>query len=328
MTPLEQDLVDLLQIESPTGQEQRLVLHLYRRLQAAKHLSLNQQGLTLVYSTEQDSSKPTLALLGHTDTIAAPYAAPQVLDDKIVGLGASDMKGGLAVMLRILEEYNGLGPALEQFRFLRNLNLALVLEPTDNQLQVGCLGALHAKVTVPGKAAHSARPWQGENALHRAWPLLQKLDQLQPVRHQISGLEFFEVLSATQAATNNSRNVVPPGLQLNLNYRFAPGKPLEQACSELRDFVGPGIELEFVDQCPSGKVVQNNPILDELANRFSLKREGKQAWTDIARLGDYGLDAANFGPGQPAQAHQQGEWISRAALAAHYQMLQQFLYFP
>jgi len=349
MTPLEQELLDLLKIDSPTGKEEKIALHIHRQLADCPHLELTQYGLSQIYQGPLDPGKKTLALYGHIDTIIAEFAPPRVEEEKIYGLGASDMKGGVAAMMQLLRSLepakakynlicvfydkeegpyleNGLGPVLEQHPGLHKSDLALALEPTDNQIQAGCLGGLHAKVRFTGRAAHSARPWQGDNALYKAWPLLQRLSQMKRVRIEQGGLEFFEVIHATQAQTTNMRNSIPGQFELNLNYRFAPGKPLEQAKKELEEIVGPGPEIEFVDECPSAAAFTENPLLEELRKGYNLSIEAKQAWTDVGRLGQYGIEAANFGPGQSSQAHQKNEWIDRASLAEHYEILQGFLY--
>ena len=146
---------------------------------------------------------------------------------------------------------NGLEPLLEG---LPTVDFAVVLEPTLNQIQAGCVGSIQARVHFQGKRAHSARPWQGRNAIYEALPFLQRLAQVQPRSVFSQGLEFFEVLSATQAFSPGPSNAVPDRFTLNVNQRFAPGKPLPQAEQELRDWIGPGPEVEVLDGAPSGSV--------------------------------------------------------------------------
>jgi succinyl-diaminopimelate desuccinylase len=257
--------------------------------------------------------------------------------EKLYGLGASDMKGGLAVALGLHEALplrdlpvhvllvlydreeggyaeNGLEPLFASVSALSRLKLAVCLEPTDGQLQLGCVGGLQATVAFHGKSAHSARPWQGENAIHRAGELLAELHRRERVRVECDGLEFFEVMSATLAKGGTARNVVPDRFELNINTRFAPGKSLEQAEAELRALVGNRAEVLVTDRSPSGRVCLDHPWVKQLAEGGRLPITSKQAWTDVARFGVRGIDAINFGPGATSQAHQANEWIEVAAL--------------
>src|SRR5690606_34120928 len=105
-------------------------------------------------------------------------------------------------------EENGLEPVLAS-GVLPPLDLAVVLEPTNRNLQMGCMGTMHATVTVRGRRAHSARPWQGENAVYRATRLIDRFAAL-PRREVVFGeLTFYEVMVITKVWTENSANVVP-----------------------------------------------------------------------------------------------------------------------
>jgi succinyl-diaminopimelate desuccinylase len=190
---------------------------------------------------------------------------------------------------------------------MSRLKLAVCLEPTDGEIQLGCVGGLQAKVTYTGRRAHSARPWQGENAIHKAGPLLTRLLERSPKKVTQSGLEFAEVLSATLAHGGHARNVVPDRFDLNLNYRFAPGQSLDQAEADLRDWIGAGPAVEIVDRSPSGRVCRDNPLTERMIRMTGAPVASKQAWTDVGRLSSWGIDAVNFGPGETAQAHQANE---------------------
>ena len=283
---------------------------------------------------------PTIGLFGHLDTVApAPDQAYERRGETVYGCGASDMKGALAVMLELLGRQtragvvavfydreegpysdNGLRKLLETGA-LPPMDLALALEPTDNTIQAGCMGGLHAQVTFKGKRAHSARPWQGENALHKAAGFLKRLAERERQEVLAGGLPFYEVMTATTAATFNSRNVVPDRFILNVNYRFAPGKPVGTARDEIAAAVAGEAEIEIVDEAPAGEVFHDHPLLAAWRDRFALPVEPKQAWTDVAQLTANGIPAVNFGPGDPAQAHQAGEHVEISALVRAYALL-------
>ena len=386
--PVDPELVDptdaladltlaLCAIPSVTGDEAACAGWIEARLRACPGWSVERVGLTVAARGPSRPGRPLVLLAGHTDTVPLKSAdgrivrgdqpddqagdragdrfdpAPWREGDRIYGLGSSDMKVGLALMLRLAERLDldqaafdvglifydreegpwrdsGLGPALEQIPWLRSAALAFCLEPSDNVVQVGCVGSLHASLVFTGRAAHSARPWQGLNAIHAAGPLLSALAARAPVEVECGGHRFREVLSATLASGGTGRNVVPDRLTLNLNYRFAPGKPLDQAQEDVRSFVAQNVQgaaytLEFTDLSPSGRVVTDNPILQQFLAATGASVTAKQAWTDVARLGLAGIDAVNLGPGISAQAHQAGEYASAKLLSEGYRAFELFL---
>ena len=300
-----------------------------------------------------EDHRPTLALFGHLDTVPAREDGPPRKDEHFVyGSGASDMKGGLAVMLALATDLDllslkyrplfvfydkeegpfaesGLEPLFSEHADLfEGIDLAICLEPTDEQVHVGCVGTLHATVTFSGRRAHSARPWHGENAIHKAGPLLAELRDRAPVDVDVQGLLFREVVSATMAGQTGARNVVPDHFELNLNYRFAPGKSIEQAQADILALVDGKADVVFTDLCPSGRVCLDNGILQQFIDDTGFEIQAKQAWTDVARLGTHGIDAVNYGPGATAQAHQRNEKAPIGPLPIAYGALRNLLQGP
>ena len=301
--------------------------------------------------------RPLVLLVGHTDTVPCrgEMEPPRREGTRIVGLGASDMKGGLAVMIALAERLDfaalpydagmvfydreegpwaesGLGPTLEAAPWLTTAALAFCLEPSDNDVQVGCLGTLHARIALLGRAAHSARPWQGDNAIHAAGPLLVALGALQPVDVWCGGHLFREVKSATLASGGRARNVIPDRFELNVNFRFAPGRSLADAEAEIRALVAANVtgavEIVITERAPSGRVVTENTLFQHFLALNGNVVTAKQAWTDVARLSEVGVDAVNYGPGISAQAHQAGEYAEVGLLHAGYDQLARFLTTP
>lgn len=338
----------LLSIPSPTKSEDELCQQLLgwvdRQFPQAK-VARHRCGF-LLHPGPPLPGRDTLALVGHIDTV--PPAQQQrlgILDGKLYGCGASDMKSGVAVMMMLLEQYaqwnfnlvglfydreegpyddNGLEGLLDQLGE-RAVRLAVVLEPTSNQIQAGCVGSLQARAHFRGKRAHSARPWQGENAIHKAIPLLQRLAQRKPHQVVCQGLEFFEVVTATQAISPGPSNAVPEIFTLNLNSRFAPGKSVEDAIKELETLVNQEADLEVLDAAPAGTVQLEDVVLQNWISAQQLLVQPKQAWTDVARLSLRGIPAFNFGPGDPAQAHQADEFVSLTAVQENLRLLSALL---
>ncbi len=294
--------------------------------------------------------RPAIALVGHLDTVPPNAEAnpPRLEGDRLFGLGASDMKGALAVMMALVEQLDraelpvnlllvfyereegpflesGLGPLFDAAPELKRLAFGIAMEPTDGAVQVGCVGSLHATLKFEGKAAHSARPWQGKNAIHGAGSLLMELEKRERVAVVIEGHTFYEVMSATLANGGRARNVVAEHFEVNLNYRFAPGKSIDHAKRDVLEFVAGRAQVTFTDLSPSGRLCGGNPHFKKLEKLSGVPSEAKQAWTDVARFSELGVDAVNFGPGETAQAHQRGEGARVSALQQSFDVLRALL---
>lgn len=297
--------------------------------------------------------RPRIALCGHLDTVPIHDVdrgrPPRREGGRLVAPGSSDMKAGLAVMMELAERLpraarfadlvlvlyareegpfleNELGDVLREADELRRVDLALCLEPTDNVLQLGCVGSIHGTFTFEGKSAHSARPWQGRNAVHAAGAFLAELEGRAPREAVSGGLVFREVASVTRIEGGRARNVVPDRCALNVNFRFAPDKALDAAAAELVALGARfGAKVELTDLSPACPAYADHPLVRRLLERTGIAAEPKQAWTDVARLAQAGIPAANLGPGATSQAHQQGEWVELAAIERGYRLLEQFL---
>ena len=308
--------------------------------------------------------RPLVLLVGHLDVVPPtradrdPRMESRDGEQVVVGRGSSDMKAGnviamaafedrelrerspydLALVLYAAEEGpaedNELADVLAEITWLREAELAVVLEPTDGEVQLGCLGGLHARVVFSGRQAHSARPWHGENALTAAGAWLARLHDLEPERVEVDGITYHDVWSATQAWTDNlgppfgervARNVIPGTFVVNLNLRFAPSRDLDAAEAELRAFVGDLAEVEIIDRSPPAPPHLEVPTVRAFVEAIGAPVAGKQAWTDVARFAEIGVPACNYGPGLTAQAHQRGEYVPVAALTAAHARLRAFL---
>jgi succinyl-diaminopimelate desuccinylase len=256
------------------------------------------------------------------------------------------MKAGDAVMLALLEDFpwegswveptfvfyereegpyveNGLERVFAQSPRVLDADLALVLEPTAGALEVGCVGTAQIGVTFRGRPAHSARPWQGENALTAAGGFLAELHERQVDEVVVEGLTFYEVLVPTMARGGRAKNVVPDAFWINVNYRFAPGKDEGDVRRMFEGLLEGRADYEVADYAPSGPVELENPLLQRLIET-GIEVRPKQAWTDVARFAVRGVAAANLGPGLPSQAHQEAEFAEVSLLESCYERLGAF----
>jgi succinyl-diaminopimelate desuccinylase len=215
---------------------------------------------------------------------------------------------------------SALSPLLARERI--EAELVVMMEPTDNAIHAGCLGNINATWTFTGRAGHSARPWDGENAIHKAARGIAALAGHEPEEHDFGGLKFYEVVSTTMVEGGIATNVVPDLATAQVNYRYAPGRSPEEAEARLRELTEGHGAIEVTSNSPSGPVPLGNPHVERL--QADLPTAPKQAWTPVAEFGRAGLDAINFGPGEPAQAHRRDESVRIAALVRAYRVLEAF----
>ena len=292
------------------------------------------------------SGKPLVLLAGHTDTVPAQGNIPgRIQDGAVIGLGASDMKAGLAVMIELARWVQDedaaydvaflffpreeLGPAenplpgvFERTGIVDDAQLVICLEPTDNTLQLGCLGNLNAHVVFEGRAAHSARPWLGTNAIAVALDALAPVLSGEPRDVDIDGLVFREVMSVTQFSAGIATNVIPARADANVNFRYAPDRTPESAEARIRELFP---RAEITSHSPPAHVAAQSALVQELRAAGSFDLEPKQAWTNVADFAARGLDAVNLGPGGTRYAHAADERVEVLELERTFTAMQRFL---
>jgi succinyl-diaminopimelate desuccinylase len=334
--------LELVDIASPSRAEGPL----YEYVAAAVPLPLAyDDGESLLYARR--AGKPLVLLAGHTDTVPAQGNLPgRIEDGAVVGLGSTDMKGGLAVMIELAHwaaeaelaydlgllffpreevgpDENPLPGVFAATPVVDQAALVICLEPTDNTLQLGCLGNLNARVVFEGRAAHSARPWLGVNAIAVALDGLREVLALEPREVEIEGLLFREVLSVTQIQGGIATNVIPARVEATLNFRYAPDRTPASAEERVRELVGRDVEI--VQNSPAAHVARRDGLVEELRRAGDFEVQPKQAWTNVADFAGRGLDAVNLGPGATRYAHTADERVEIAELERTFAALRRFL---
>ncbi|MFH8771557.1 MULTISPECIES: succinyl-diaminopimelate desuccinylase [unclassified Streptomyces] len=318
----------LVDLPSESGQEERIADAVETALRALSHLTVDRVGNSVVARTTLGRSERAV-LAGHLDTVPAAGNLPSRLDGgRVHGLGACDMKGGVAVALRIAatvtepvrdltyvfyecEEVEGERNGLARIgaarpELLEEAGLAILMEPSDAGVEAGCQGILTADIVVKGARAHTARAWQGVNAAHKAARVLRRLDEHTPERVVVDGLEYREGLSAVAVRAGVAGNVVPDECVVTVNCRFAPSRSAEEAEAYVRGLF-PEYEVR-VTEVVAGAL----PRLDrvgELVAALGAEPRPKLGWTDVARFAALGVPALNYGPGDPSLAHTAGEYV-------------------
>ncbi len=289
---------------------------------------------------------PLVVLAGHYDTVPAQENLPgRIGDGAVHGLGASDMKSGVAVALELVRdlaetpaeaadvglllfgreelpvEHDPLPALLNGCEVVHEAALAILLEPTDGVVHAGCLGNVIARLTFHGRSGHSARPWDADNAIAHAVEGLRPLLTVEPRRAVVGELPFVEVLSVTRLESGIADNVIPDSATATLNLRYPPDRSPDEAEALLHSLVPAGATLEIASHAPAGAVVTDNPLVDALVGAGAGEIQPKQAWTNVADFTAHGIDAVNFGPGHTRYAHRRDEQVEIAALVHAYETL-------
>ena len=352
------DIADLtaaiVDIESVSGDERALADAVEAALREhAPHLEVLRDGDTVIARTHRGLPQRVL-LAGHLDTVPLADNLPSTRRtrdgrEELVGRGTCDMKGGVAVFLKLAVEAdsapsdltwifydheevaaadNALTRIADEHPEYLEADFAILGEPTSAGVEGGCKGTMKLKITARGTAAHSARDWVGDNAIHHLAPVLERLAAYEARRAVIDGLEYRECLNVVSICGGIAGNVIPDRASAVLNYRFAPDTSLEQAEAHVREVLaGLDLEIEVIDAAGGAL-----PGLDNDAARGFLAALGqdvplaaKQGWTDVARFSALGTPAVNFGPGDPLLAHTDDEHVPLADLEAALAGLRRFL---
>jgi succinyl-diaminopimelate desuccinylase len=326
----------LVDIPSESHDEAVLADAVEAALRECVHLTVDRDGNTVVARTNLGHGERVL-LGGHLDTVPKHGNLPHRFDgDALYGLGSCDMKGGVAVSLvlaasltdpvrdvtyvyydceEVESRFNGLQRLVESHSRLLEADLAILMEPSNAVIEAGCQGTIRVEVVTKGKRAHSARSWLGDNAIHAAAGVLDRLVAYEPRQPVIDGLEYREGLSAVAIRGGVAGNVIPDQCVVTVNYRFAPDRTVIDAIDHVTE-VFDGFEVSVVDQAPGALPGLGWPAAAAFVEAVGEPARPKFGWTDVARFSALGIPALNFGPGDPSVAHTQGEHVPVAQILA------------
>ncbi|MGW0607374.1 succinyl-diaminopimelate desuccinylase [Streptomyces sp. NPDC002640] len=323
----------LVDLPSESGTEKPLADAIEAALRTLPHLTVDRYGNNVVARTRLGRPE-RVVLAGHIDTVPIAENVPSRLDEEGVlwGCGTCDMKSGVAVQLRIAAtvpepnrdltfvfydneevaaDLNGLGHVAAAHPDWLEGDFAVLLEPTDGQVEGGCQGTLRVKLRTSGERAHSARSWMGANAVHAAAPILSRLAEYRPRRPVIDGLEYREGLNAVAIEGGVAGNVIPDACTVTVNFRYAPDRGEEEAIAHVREVFADCPIEEFVvdDHSPGALPGLSHPAAQAFIEAVGGTPRPKFGWTDVSRFSSLGVPAVNYGPGNPLLAHKRDERV-------------------
>jgi len=321
----------LVDIASVSGAEAVLADAIEAVVRAQPHLEVTRDGDAVVARTTLGRTQ-RVVVAGHIDTVPVNGNLPARLEDGILwGRGTVDMKGGCAVMLALAVELaepavdvtwvwydheevdsalNGLGRIAREHPELLAADFAVLGEPSNGEIEGGCNGTIRVDVTTHGRRAHSARAWMGENAIHAAAPVLERLAAYEAGEVVVDGLAYRESLSAVGISGGVAGNVIPDACTVHVNYRFAPSRSGAEALAHLEQlFAGLPVEIAVADLAEGARPGLDAPLAQQFVAAVGGEARPKYGWTDVARFSALGIPAVNYGPGDPSLAHADDERV-------------------
>ena len=327
--PVEELAAALVDIPSQSQHETLIADAVEQALHRLGHLEVVRFGNNVIARTQLGRGERVL-IGGHLDTVPENgNGRAEVRDGNLFGLGACDMKGGVAASLHlaahvtepsrditfvyyegeeIAQEYNGLKWLSEHKGEYLRADLAILMEPSNAGVEAGCQGTIRAFVRTKGVRSHSARAWMGENAIHAAGEILDRLRDYTPHRPVVDGLEYREGLNAVGITGGVAGNVIPDECVVTVNYRFAPDRSLEEAIAHVRE-VFDGFDVEIDDAAPAAAPGLTKKAAADFIQAVEVEPRPKFGWTDVALFTSLDIPALNYGPGDPSLAHTREEHV-------------------
>ncbi|MGK9146576.1 succinyl-diaminopimelate desuccinylase [Plantibacter flavus] len=328
----------LCDIASVSGDEAPLADAIEAALADFPHLSVVRDGDTIVASTRLGRAQRVI-IAGHIDTVPINGNVPSRFEEHdgvatLWGRGTVDMKGGVAVQLKLAAELtepivdltwmwydneevasdlNGLGRLARNRPELFVGDFAILGEPSNAGIEGGCNGTLRVEVSTTGKRAHSARSWVGENAIHGIAPVLQTLAAYTPREVEVDGLVYREGVNAVGITGGVAGNVIPDLATVTVNYRFAPSRSGAEALAHLEELFA-GFTVVQTDLAEGARPGLDAPVAHDFLRAVGGDPKPKYGWTDVARFSALGVPAVNYGPGDPLLAHADDERVPLAQI--------------
>jgi len=350
---LERTLCDLVSIRSVTGEEAAVSQYIHDNLtRAGVAVERDAEGNV---TAEVGKGDRLLVVNGHMDTVppvdgwAADPFSPRVESGRVIGLGASDMKAGLACMMWLAHHVrprvktwfaftnNEEGGSITPRNGVRRLigrakpDFAITTEPSYDTnagrllIGIGCQGRAIGQVTVLGRSGHSSDWRRADNAIYRGVDVIKRIaataERLKPVE-VAPGVQSVPSLSVVAAHAGLADNVIPDRLRLTVDRRLAVGDDYATFEAELRAAVdGVAHEMEISKLCLPTLADREGHTLAVTREAVAKVQGGvvlqfSQGRQDLSIFAERTHDFCNLGPGSIGQAHNAGEYATVAGMVA------------
>lgn len=334
---------------NPPGAEHDCAHHLGDLLEKAgfdvRYAQAEEGRTNVIARRGGNASGQPICFTGHIDTVplgAQPWSvepfAGEIVDGKLYGRGATDMKAGVAAFVAAAID---LGDALDdgpgvvlvitageetgcegayfladQGELLGEAAAMIVAEPTSNYPLVGHKGALWLRALATGVNAHGSTPEHGVNAVYKAARMVGALERFDFERdgHEVLGRD---TLNVGTIAGGMNMNSVPDVCRVGIDIRTTPGAVHDHIRQRLTDTLAP--DMEALETVVDLEGVWTDPGQAWITEVYALmatmlgetpKPRGAAFFTDASALTPYygGIPTIILGPGEAALAHQTDEY--------------------
>jgi len=307
------------------------------------------RGLPVTMAEVGPADAPTLVMHGHLDVVPAiqDQFKPKIEGDRLLGRGAFDMKGALAVMMLVLrdareqdavrlrlgivsdeeseEEEDRGSDALVADGFVGDF--VITGEPTNLQVGVQAKGVLAMRLAIGGRSAHGATPWLGDNAIVKAVEVFRGIESL-PFARQSSRLFDRPSINLGRIVGGDALNRVPDNCVMDVDVRFLPEQDPEEILAQVEGLPDTSVIATF--RRPPAVVDDDSPFVEGLCRAASphhpeqVMSVGRDGASDAVSFLGAGVPAVEFGPIGDGH-HGPEEWVSVSSLGAYRNALEGFV---
>ncbi|PIS09657.1 hypothetical protein COT75_00465 [Candidatus Beckwithbacteria bacterium CG10_big_fil_rev_8_21_14_0_10_34_10] len=289
-------------------------------------------------------------LNGHLDVVPGDYKnafKPYLKGSRLYGRGASDMKGPVGAMIKLMlnpglkdidlglilntdEEVGGFDGANYLVNQGYTADCVIVPDGGDNfNLTLAEKGVLHLKILAQGKSAHASRPWEGDNSLEKLFIIYEKIKRKVP--DTTSSNRWLETVNLGKISGGLAANVVPSKAEMILDFRYPKKVQRKQILNLLKSVCQKetGVTFKILSDGQTMNTSKNNKYIKKIIkvakeNKVSLKLNKDHGASDGRFFSAKGIPVIMFKP-TCSSIHIDDEWIDLKSLEIFYRILKRFM---
>lgn len=301
----------------------------------------------LVHNSKKRPKKFRVILNGHLDVIPGKEYQynPKIKGDNLYGVGSMDMKASVACLITAFnevakkvnyplglqlvtdEEIGGFNGTKYQVDKGIKADFVIVGENTNFNIENQAKGILWLKIFSRGKAAHSAYPWKGKNAIWKMNEFLNLLEKQFPIPNKKT---WITTVNLSKISTSNKTfNKIPDNCEIWLDIRYVPNDS-KTIVGDIKKLLPKGFKLDVVAKEPALFVEEKSKYLKllrkvgkQIAKKEVFLKQG-QGSSDARHFTRVNCDAIEFGPIGKGMGTD-NEWVDIPSLYKYHQILKEFL---